>query len=128
MTDESTPSTPSMPPIIQYVHWDEPVLEIGPGHPITWHDLKALAECDGLVVWDMLGERRLLPHAILVALHEIRVAHEALRELGRGAEVRLKGLCFTRAQTMPLGEQGLDDRGQVLHGQGAEAADDSSPA
>ena len=103
-------------------------MEIGPGHPVTWHDLKALAEYDGVLVWDMMGERRLLPHAILADLHQMRVAHEALRGLGRGAGVSLKGLCFTRAQTVSLREQGLDDRPQVLCGQGAEAADDRGPA
>ena len=128
MNDASPLSPPSMPPIVQYVHWDEPVLEIGPGRPITWHDLKALAEYDGVLVWDMMGERRLLPHAILANLHQIRVAHEALRGLGRGAEVSLKGLCFTRAQTIPLREQELDDRSQVLCEQTPNAANDSSPA
>lgn len=95
---------------------DEPVLGLGLLHPLSWDELAYLVGTNQPLIWEMHGEWRLLPHAVLAALHEIRVAHESLRQLGRGAEIGLKGLCFTRAQTIAppwSGEQGLNDRRDV---------------
>jgi hypothetical protein len=110
---------------------DEPVMRVGvPGH-LTWVELDTLVCTGQALVWEMLGEWRLLPHRTLVALYDVKQAHRLLAQIGRSAEVSLKGFCFTRAQTVPppwSGEQGLNDRAQMLCDQGAEAASDSSPA
>jgi hypothetical protein len=103
---------------------DEPVMRVGvPGH-LSWAELLALVHTHTPLIWEMHGEWRMLPLPVLVGLNDIRRAHEQLAQLGRASEIGLKGLCFTRAQTVAppwSGEQGLDDRRDV---RGQDPADE----
>lgn len=105
---------------------DEPVMRVGvPGH-LSWAELKHLVDTQRSLVWEMHGEWKLLPLPVLTSLNDIRRAHEQLAQLGRASEIGLKGLCFTRAQTIAppwSGEQGLDDRRDVG---GQDAPDEPS--
>jgi hypothetical protein len=109
---------------------DEPVMRVGvPGH-LSWAELQALVHTHTPLIWEMHGEWRMLPPAILTGLNDIRRAHADLTQLGRGAEIALKGLCFTRAQTVAppwSGDQGLDDRRDVGGQDPADEPSDSDP-
>jgi hypothetical protein len=110
---------------------DEPVMRVGvPGH-LSWAELKHLVDTQRSLVWEMHGEWKLLPLPVLTSLNDVRRAQVALRQLNRSSEVSLKGLCFTRAQTVAppwSGEQGLDDRRNVGGQDPANEPQDGDPA
>ena len=111
------------------VSHDAPKLEIGEGglHRL---ELERVVECRGSILWDMQGELRLLPPAVLIDALRIEHQREELRRLGRAQEVEPGGF-FTREQTIVphwLVHHQTEELGQVFHEDAANRADDHGPA
>ena len=100
------------------VEWDTPALTIGPetGTALTWDEVHLIAQAGFGLIWNMLGEARLIPAWIVCDMWSLYEAHAKLIRLGR-ASGRPCLTCFTRGQTqpMPWSTQGSDNRPKVLH-------------
>ena len=98
------------------IQHDGSTLSIGNDCCLNWDDLQDAVDRAEGVVWDMRGDRRLLPHGLLENALRVYQAHIQLALLGRN--VGLPPMrSFIREQTIPLSpsEQQLHQRGPVRH-------------
>ena len=89
------------------------VIHDSPTFPGDWpYLMPSLASNEG-IIWDMLGDRRILPLSVLEDAWRVEQSRRELARLGRHAEVKpFKG--FTRDQTVPLPpDEGMKDRACV---------------
>ena len=90
-------------PAYLQVNEDRPYLEISPDTmgTLTWDLLKQAANEGIPLMWDMMGERRMLPVQLLADTWRVIEGYLDLLKLGRGTEAHLPKY-FVRDQTVPL--------------------------
>jgi hypothetical protein len=81
------------------IEHDAPTLEVGVDLP--WADLQLLARVDAALLWDLNGDLRMLPAAILADLWRMTQAEADLQRLGRDY-VRSKTFALTWDQAVPV--------------------------
>jgi hypothetical protein len=80
------------------VTWDLPTMTPG-SDAISWEEIRAVVDQSADLLWDMKGERRVLPSHILTDVLRIHEGNGALMRLGRSSECA-KPVMFTRGQTL----------------------------
>jgi hypothetical protein len=112
------------------VVYDQSFLPIGPdgsSAPITWSQLKIAAERDYPVVWEMLGEYRMIPAALVQETWGLVYSYMQLVQLGR-LEQCFAPPGFVRQQTVPLPDDCLKDRPGVVYKDSNPGSDNRGPA
>lgn len=82
------------------VTWDETTFRVdcGPESPCTWAEIRLVVEAGADLLWDMKGERRVLPISLLENYLRVHEGRMALIRLGRASELGAD-LEFRRDQT-----------------------------
>jgi hypothetical protein len=99
-----------------HVQYDHSFLPLGPDGseaPLHWSHVKRAAEENLPITWDMLGEVRMLPVAIVQEAWGLVDSFVKLLGLGR-VEQHFAPPGFVRQQTVPLPGQDLEDRPCVV--------------
>ena len=82
------------------VTWDKSTFTVdhGPDSPCTWEEIRMVVAEGADLLWDMKGERKVIPLHVLDNYLRVREGRMALVQLGRDTELG-KELEFTREQT-----------------------------
>jgi hypothetical protein len=81
---------------------DQPILGVRPGSPMAAADLRQVAEAGGAILWDLLGDLRILPPNVIQDLWRSAQDMQSLCNLNSGLAVKSQ-LYFFRDQTVPMG-------------------------
>jgi hypothetical protein len=107
------------------VSYDQTFLPLGPDGsdaPLHWSDLQFTAEQGWPIVWDMLGELRMIPPEVVQEAWGMVDSYIKLGLVGRQLG-HLAPPGFVRQQTIPLPGESLEDRPCVIHGDAKQSSD-----
>jgi len=87
-----------------FIAHDEPFLSLGPDErsAVSWQTLQKIVEKELPLVWQMHGEDRVVPLALLQDTWRLIQDYMKMVQIGRGTGIHVTPYGFTRQQTEPV--------------------------